>query len=67
MAESNGLIVRVPGAGDGVHRHVNDKELGEAIYTAMYGPKGGRWELVETKDVWYDIAGRVRIDLERGR
>ena len=32
------------------------EQIGEAIYNAQYAHKGGRWELVETKDVWYAIA-----------
>lgn len=37
-----------------------DKIAGEAIYRAMYEHQGGKWEANESKEVWYEIAGRVR-------
>ena len=36
----------------------NREIVGELLYKAMYEYKGGRWELNETKDVWYVIADR---------
>jgi hypothetical protein len=32
------------------------EEKAKEIYLAKYGAMGGRWELVETKDVWRQMA-----------
>ena len=32
------------------------EEKAREIYLAKYGEIGGRWELVETKDVWREMA-----------
>lgn len=32
------------------------EEKAREIYLARYGEIGGRWELVETKDVWRELA-----------
>lgn len=39
--------------------------LAREIYLEKYGKEGGRWELVETKDVWHDMA-RMRFALDEG-
>ncbi len=39
------------------------EEKAREIYLAKYGEMGGRWELVETKDVWRDMARNfLRLD-----
>ena len=52
------------------HEANEDREaVGAAIYRALYEHKGGRWELVETKDVWFAAADRAlafdRRDLQQ--
>jgi hypothetical protein len=32
------------------------ERVGRAIYLGLYERHGGRWECVETKDVWFDLA-----------
>jgi hypothetical protein len=32
------------------------EEKAREIYLSKYGEMGGRWELVETKDVWHKMA-----------
>lgn len=34
----------------------NREKLGRLIYECQHKRNGGRWDLVETKDVWYDFA-----------
>lgn len=36
------------------------ERLGEAIYRALYEHLGGQWRCVETRDVWFEVADRLR-------
>lgn len=36
---------------------------GEQVYRAMYEHEGGKWDCVETQDVWHDIAARLNLIL----
>lgn len=35
------------------------ESVARAIYLALYAEQGGRWECVETRDVWFDAARRA--------
>lgn len=39
--------------------------LARDIYLERYAKEGGRWELVETRDVWRDFA-RQRFAMDEG-
>lgn len=38
--------------------------VAKAIYLAMYANQGGKWEAVETKDVWHDKAREVLAEMK---
>jgi hypothetical protein len=39
------------------------EQIGEAIYLAMYGHQGGKWEANDSKETWYRIANRFLVML----